>query len=180
MAVAKAVAAARGFLNASFPSVIFAGWIILPRWQPLGNTQSACSPCTRREMPHHLRARGHVHSCFCPIHIARVPSPSPISTHCWVLPKGPVGHGVQPLPAQPHSCRKTQRNISFGSRQIKYLSVAEAHNKIACKGHPCSPRGLSGILKMKEFLVAPNHHSVLVVLSKNMLWYHIRSSSNTI
>lgn len=91
------------------------------------------------------------------IHIARV-SFSITYKHPLLgtsLPKGHVGHGVQLLPAQPYSCRKTLRDISFGSRQIKYLSFAEAQNKIAFKGHTGSPRGLSGILKMKEFLVAP-------------------------
>lgn len=78
------------------------------------------------------------------------------------LPKGSVGHGVQLLSAQIHSCRKTHRDISFGSRQIKYLSVAKPHNKTVFKSRPCSPRGLSGILKVKEFLVAPKPSSSTV------------------
>lgn len=132
MAAAKAVAAARGFLDTSFPSVVFAGWILLPSWQLLGNTivcLLSLDPQGNASSP--AGARGHVHSCLCSGHHPHCQRFSITYKHPLLgtsLPKGTVGCGVQPLPAQPHSCRKTQGDISFGSRQIKYLSVAEAHN----------------------------------------------------
>lgn len=156
MAVAKVVADALGFLNASCLywldpfAQLAASWqyiICLLSLELQGNTSQG--------------------DCWgqgtCPLlpllwtspSLPEFPSPSPISTHCWALPfpKGlwDVGYSFflpSPIPAE------RQRDVSFGSRQIKYLSVAEAHNKIVFQSHPCSPRGLSGILKI-EFLLAP-------------------------
>lgn len=130
MAAAKAVAAAWGFLDTSFPSFVFAGWILLPSWQLLGNT-IVCLPS--------LDPQGNASSPDCwgqgtcpllpllwtPSTLPEVLSPSLISTHCWalLLPKGLWDVGcsfcqLSPILAERHK----------GSRQIKYLSVAEAHN----------------------------------------------------
>lgn len=95
MAAAEAVAAAWGFLDTSFPSVVFAGWILLPSWQLLGNTIVCLLS---------LDPQGNASSPDCwgqgtcpllpllwtPSTLPEVLSPSLISTHCWalLLPKG--------------------------------------------------------------------------------------------
>lgn len=83
------------------------------------------------------------------------------------LPEGSVGHGAQRFPPQPQLLQEETKGRFLQERASRvFMSVAEAHDKITSEGHPYPPRSLSEILKMKEFLVAPNHHSVSAALSK--------------